>query len=81
MTSKEKREKLSNELMLLAEALLEDEDIGSYSIINNELKIESSLGGDSSIHIKIKNYKKLDRDIPMDDGWDEFIYDKRIEGR
>lgn len=68
MENTDKREKLALELHLLADAIAEDSSVGHFDAVNNELVIESSLGGTSSVKIVIKNFK-----ANLEEEWPEFI--------
>jgi len=67
MTKLEARKQLAENLMLLAEALLDDEDAGQFK--DGELKITSVLGNSTTvIAIKNWNYEELE------DDWEEEIW-------
>jgi len=71
MTRDEARKELAENLMLLAEALLDDELAGQYKIDSKtgELKITSVLGNSTTvIAIKQWNYEDLD-----DDTWEDIL--------
>lgn len=74
MTKKEARQQLAENLMLLAEALMEDDTAGEFrgNEVSGELKITSVLGNSTTV-IAIKNWKYDDLDDDPDE-WNEFIY-------
>lgn len=73
MTKKEAREQLAENLMLLAEALLEDETAGEFRTdgVSGELKITSVLGNSTTV-VAIKNWRY--DELEDDDEWSEVIY-------
>jgi hypothetical protein len=72
MTRSEARRELAENLMLLAEALLDDENAGQYkdTLDGGELKVTSVLGNSTTV-IAIKNwgYDQLEED----DEWSDTI--------
>lgn len=65
VTRDEARRELAENLMLLAEALLDDEKAGKYTddLDGGELKVTSVLGNKTTIiAIKKWNYKELEED-------------------
>lgn len=71
MTRDEARKELAENLMLLAEALLDDETAGEYKsdLDKGELKITSVLGNSTTV-IAIKNWNYEYED---DDVWEDII--------
>lgn len=73
MTKKEAREQLAENLMLLAEALMSDEEAGEFHTDgrSGEIKITSMLGNSTTV-IAIKNWRY--DELEDDDEWSEMIY-------
>ena len=73
MTKREAQRQLAENLILLAETLLDDETAGEYKCMDKqgELRITSVLGNSTTlVAIKNWNFEQLE------DDWDEFIYEE-----